>query len=187
MRTTALVATVLLAATACSHRSSDYATGEGSAVCITTERLANRVQDGWTGRMEYVEEAFTPEEKVWVNVIFHHAVGKDCDTIELAECSLGFDGTDVEVTAMAEWSYAKNRENCDGPIEPLVASCQTVGLDEDTWTFAYGGMDLVIDVPSTVETPCLDLDPATGCSTAPGVLGGWAALLVLGATRRRRP
>ena len=186
MRTLILSGLALSVATSCAYRSAEYVDGEGSQVCITTDQLANRIKNDWAGRVEYQEEEFLPEEKAWVNVIFHHAIGEDCDRIESAECTLGFNGTEVTVSATAEWSYAKNRELCDGPIEPLVASCQTVSLEEDTWTFRYSDMDLVVDVPSTVETPCMDLDPATGCSTAPGVAGGWAALLALAAARRRR-
>ena len=186
MRTIVAAATVAVLAQGCAYKASEYADGEGSAVCITTERLSNRIQGSWTGEVERVEEAFVPEEKVWVNVIFHHAVGEDCDRISFAECELGFDGNEVKISATAQWEYAKNRENCDGPIEPLVASCQTVGLDEDTWTFTYSDMDLVIDVPSSVETPCLDLDPQSGCSTAPGAPLAWLVMLPVLALVRRR-
>ncbi len=186
MRSLVLAGVGLTVMTGCAYKTSEYGDGEGSALCITTDRLTNRVQGDWAGEVEYVEESFVPQEKAWVNVVFHHAVGKDCDRIESAECTLGFNGTDVEVSASAEWAYARNREKCDGPIEPLVASCQTVSLEEDTWTFKYGGMDLVIDVPSTVETPCLDLDPPGGCTTAPGPLGAGIALLPLLMLRRRR-
>ncbi len=183
MRSSALVALLL---SGCAYQTTDYVTGEGSVVCVTTERLSSRVQEGWSGEVVSVEESFSPEEKAWVNVIFHHAVGKDCDRIEFAECTLGFDGSDIKVEASAEISFAKNREKCDGPVEPLVASCQTVALEEDTWTFQYGEMDLAVDVPSTVETPCLDLDPPRGCSTVPGGTGVVPILLAMGVLRRRR-
>ncbi|MFT4621583.1 MAG: hypothetical protein ACI8PZ_000235 [Myxococcota bacterium] len=186
MRMFAVTGLALVLTTGCAYRPSDYGDGEGSAVCITTDRLANRIQGDWTGVIEPVEEVFELDEKVWVNVVFHHAVGKDCDRIVASDCSLGFNGTEVDITASAQWEYARNRERCDGPIEPLVASCQTVGLDEETWTFVYGDMDLVIDVPSTVETPCLDLDTTGGCSTAPAAGGGFGVLLTLLALRRRR-
>jgi uncharacterized protein (TIGR03382 family) len=170
----------------CAYRQSDYVDGQGSAICLTTEPLADRVKDGWTGQVPVQDEGFVPGEKVWVNVLFHRALG-ECDRLEAADCSLGFDGTDVAIEASAEVAWRKDRTACDGPIEPALTSCQTVALEEDTWTFAYGDVELILEVPSTVETPCTEIEPPIGCQSAPfGASLPMAGIVALLLGRRRR-
>lgn len=176
-----------LGITGCAYQTSSYENGEGSVVCITTEQLSNRIGDDYSGTVTPMEETFEEDEKAWVNVVFHHALGKDCDRIESASCTVSYDGNKAVIQAEAEWKFRRDRAQCDGPIEPMVASCQTVSLDADTWTFQYGEMDLVVEVPSTVETPCLDIDPAAGCSSmgaqVPAI--GWLLLTPALLLRRR--
>jgi uncharacterized protein (TIGR03382 family) len=170
----------------CAYHAVEYESGEGSMVCITTTDLSGRLAQDYTGEVVLQEEVFEEGEKVWVNVVFHHALGEDCDVIDAAECTVSLDGTKIKVDSSAEWSYRTNRELCDGPIEPMIASCQTHSLDADSYTFQYGEMDLIVEVPSTVETPCLNLDPAKGCSTAPPWTAPWLLLPLLGLVVRRQ-
>jgi hypothetical protein len=184
MKSLALAALALLSV-GCSYRNSTYENGDGSTVCLTTQRIEERLNDGYAGTVGGWQEEIAAGDKLYVNVIFHHAVG-GCDRVEDTTCKLGFDGNNVEIEAGAVWQFRKNREQCDGPVEPLVASCQTVALEEGTWTFQYSDQDLLVDVPSSVETPCLDLTPPGGCSSVPSKTGS-LMLVLLAACAVRRP
>ena len=176
----------LVVMTGCAYHTVEYESGEGSMVCITTTDLSGRLAQDYTGEIVLEEENFQEGEKVWVNVVFHRALGEDCDVVDAAECTLGLNGNKIAIDASAEWSYRSDRALCDGPIEPMIASCQTHSLDAESYTFQYGEMDLIVDVPSTVETPCLDLDPVKGCATAPPWSAPWMLVPLLALAVRRR-
>lgn len=186
--TRSVVILSLVAASGCGYRAAEYTTGDGSRLCLSNEPL-NATEVANTTSEADPAESFAEDERLWVNVIFHHAVGEDCDQIEEAWCNLAYDGSTVHVEAGALWKYRKKREMCDGPVTALVASCQTVGLEPDTWTINYDNMELLVDVPSKSERPCMELNTAegAGCNTA-GTAGAptLGLLMVLAAIGRRR-
>jgi len=133
----------------CAYRTAEYTTGDGSELCLTTEPMNPDVEVG--------DQSFDADGRAWVNVVFHEGIGEECDQIESVQCTLAYDGSTVFVDAHATWRYRKKREACNGPSTSLIASCQTVGLEPDAWSFSYGDNELRLEVPSDGQTPCMSL------------------------------
>lgn len=169
----------------CPYRSELYDEFSAAEICVADAAFEDGL-DPWVGVTPTPPVDFEVNDEATVYVFFHHALS-ECDEVFQKTCRIAFDGNDAFIESTAEVRFHKDRTDCDGPITPAYASCETPPLDEGSWTFHYDELKFQVEVPGTLSIPCEPVDEP-GCSHTGGSgMGlGFAGLMLALARRQRR-
>jgi hypothetical protein len=107
-----------------------------------------------TGPISGAQE-FADGSTLVVTVALPECLSMSCDVNRVASCEVVQDADRLVVTSYLSYEAAPEITQCTMDCGHLVATCESAPLPAGSYTVVLGGASHALDVPSTIESPCM--------------------------------